>query len=200
MSANNISYPCDVCHRPTSMWCSRCQRAWYCCEEHLQQAWPQHRKSCTPVNTAPPTISQSVGMYGQQEAFSFCALLLSTNEDRARIIEIKCTPTSSATRQTCPSPLVNSYFPESTPASLILTQGLNQEPLRFPLQVWYCPVSMARASPPNKAIHRITSGQMRKTWCGPVVVLKYSGSRRQTYSDATTHDLGTLSAYFISLS
>lgn len=141
-----------------------------------------------PINPAPPAISQSVGMFGTQESSSFCALLLPINEgehrtpffsrsklrtrdsslrppDRARIIEVKCNPTTSATRQSCPAPLINSYFPESTPASLILTQGLNQEPLRFPLQVWYCPVSMARASPPNKAVHRITSGQMRKTWC-----------------------------------
>jgi len=31
-----ISHPCTVCCRQTVMWCSRCQRAWYCSQEHLQ--------------------------------------------------------------------------------------------------------------------------------------------------------------------
>lgn len=30
-----ISHPCAVCCQPTSMWCSRCQNAWYCSPEHL---------------------------------------------------------------------------------------------------------------------------------------------------------------------
>src|SRR5579863_9231174 len=31
-----INHPCLVCYRSTSMWCSRCQNAWYCTPEHLQ--------------------------------------------------------------------------------------------------------------------------------------------------------------------
>ena len=31
-----INHPCTVCCRPTSMWCSRCQTAWYCSPDHLQ--------------------------------------------------------------------------------------------------------------------------------------------------------------------
>lgn len=31
-----VSHPCALCCSPTSMWCSRCQNAWYCCAEHLQ--------------------------------------------------------------------------------------------------------------------------------------------------------------------
>lgn len=31
-----INYPCTLCCRPTSMWCSRCQKSWYCSPEHLQ--------------------------------------------------------------------------------------------------------------------------------------------------------------------
>ncbi|KAM6500217.1 hypothetical protein JOM56_003231 [Amanita muscaria] len=30
-----ISKPCTICARPTNMWCSRCQNAWYCPPEHL---------------------------------------------------------------------------------------------------------------------------------------------------------------------
>ena len=32
-----ISHPCAVCGRSTSMWCSRCQRSWYCSPEHLRE-------------------------------------------------------------------------------------------------------------------------------------------------------------------
>lgn len=93
--------------------------------------------------------------------------------------------------------MVERFFTDSQPSTIILGQGLNGEPLRFPLQIWYCAVSLQRGSPVNEAIRRITSGAAMKPWCGPVVVLKYSGSRRQGYSDAGSNDLPSLSAYFL---
>ncbi|KAI6110800.1 hypothetical protein EV401DRAFT_292420 [Pisolithus croceorrhizus] len=69
-----INHPCTLCCRPTSMWCSRCQSAWYCTPEHLQmvstplrfwlynldlllclhavQDWPRHRRECIPATHA----------------------------------------------------------------------------------------------------------------------------------------------------
>ncbi|KAI6010700.1 hypothetical protein F5J12DRAFT_781706 [Pisolithus orientalis] len=57
------------CARPTSMWCSRCQGAWYCTQEHLQIDWPRHHNECIPainaqtyhvIATLPPAEQQMV--------------------------------------------------------------------------------------------------------------------------------------------
>jgi hypothetical protein len=97
----------------------------------------------------------------------------------------------------CPIPLVQPYFPDGQTEGIVLTQGLNGEPLRFPLHLWYSPTALSKNSPVNRAIYHITSGAAAKAWCGPVVVLKYNGSRRQGYSDAGSNDLPALSAYFL---
>lgn len=99
---------------------------------------------------------------------------------------------------TCPAPIVQSYFTENQPYAVILTQGLNGEPLRYPLHIFYCPLSLSRGSPINNAIKRITGGgQAKKAWCGPVLVMRFNGSRRQGYSDASSSDFTALSAYFL---
>ena len=110
---------------------------------------------------------------------------------------MQCRPQGTISQGICPTPLLQDYFREGVPNTIILTQGLNGEPLRFPLHIWYCPTSLQRGSPVNRAIYRITSGTAPKPWCGPVVVLKFNGSRRQGYSDAGTNDLPALSAYFL---
>lgn len=117
--------------------------------------------------------------------------------DRVRVTTVQCRPQGTVSQGMCPTPIVQEWFPESVPNTIILTQGLNGEPLRFPLHIWYCPTSLQRGSPVNRAIYRITSGAAQKPWCGPVVVLKFNGSRRQGYSDAGTNDLPALSAYFL---
>jgi hypothetical protein len=81
--------------------------------------------------------------------------------ERARIISIVCHPRG---RNQCPLPQVQGHFPDSVPSQLVLTQGLNQEPLRFPLQLFYCDTSLKRGSPVNKAVRRITSGKTQKQW------------------------------------
>ena len=98
---------------------------------------------------------------------------------------------------TCPTPLIGDYFTEGAPQSIVLTSGLNNEPLRLPLHIFYCPTSLQRGTPLNRAIYRITSGAAERHWPGPVLVLKFNGSRRQSYSDASTNDLPALSAYFL---
>jgi len=191
-----ISCPCRICGLTTSHWCSRCQKVWYCSDEHLHQDWPNHRKECQPVTQNPAPSYPFVQCEDGSSDLVVSGLLLDPFEERARIISIVCHPRG---RNQCPIPVVQGYFPDSVPSQLVLTQGLNQEPLRFPLQLFYCAVSLSKGSPVNKAVRRITSGKSQKQWSGPVVVLKYSGSRRQNYGDASTHDLATLSAYFLSL-
>jgi hypothetical protein len=97
----------------------------------------------------------------------------------------------------CPIPLISAHFPNAVPESIVLGQGLNGEPLRFPLHVWYSSAALSKGSPVNRAIYHITSGAAAKPWCGTVVVLKFNGSRRQGYSDAGINDLPALSAYFL---
>jgi hypothetical protein len=94
-------------------------------------------------------------------------------------------------------PLITTHFPGGAPESIVLTTGLNGEPLRFPLHLWYSPSALSKGSPINRAIYHITSGAAAKQWCGTVVVLKFNGSRRQGYSDAGSNDLPALSAYFL---
>ncbi len=117
--------------------------------------------------------------------------------ERSRVISVQCRPQGTVSQGICPMPMVQEYFPESNPHTIILTQGLNGEALRFPLHIWYCPVALQRRGPINRAVQRITSGAAAKPWCGPVVVLKFNGSRRQGYSDAGNNDLPALSAYFL---
>lgn len=98
----------------------------------------------------------------------------------------------------CPAPIIQNYFDGYQPYAVILTKGLNGEPLRYPLHIFYCPSSLDRGSPVNNAITRITGGvQAQKPWCGPVLVMKFNGSRCQGYSDANSCDFTALSAYFL---
>ncbi|KAI0917836.1 hypothetical protein AcW1_006868 [Taiwanofungus camphoratus] len=192
---NTVNHPCNVCSLPTSMWCSRCQNAWYCTPEHLQSDWPRHRRECTPVNATQQTIATPPPV--QPQLITVSAILFAPEEERSRVISVQCRPQGISSQGMCPLPLVQEYFSQSVPSTIILTQGLNGEPLRFPLHIWYCPTSLQRGTPVNRAIHHITSGVATKAWCGPVVVLKFNGSRRQGYADAGSNDLPALSAYFL---
>lgn len=117
--------------------------------------------------------------------------------EKPRTITLNCQPPQTPSQGICPTPLVQDYFVGGQANSVVLTQGLNGEPLRFPLHLFYSPVSLSTGAPINRAIYRITSGAAPKAWCGAVVVLKFNGSRRQGYSDAGTNDLPALSAYFL---
>jgi hypothetical protein len=126
--------------------------------------------------------------------FLYQLLVADWLQERPRIIVVNCQPQSSGA---CPVPLVREFFPRGQPQSVVLTQGLNNEPLRFPLHLWYCSISLAKGAPVNRAIHRITSAAAPKPWSGPVLVLKFNGSRRQGYTDAGSNDLPALSSYFL---
>jgi len=124
-------------------------------------------------------------------------LLFSPEQERPQIVTVHCQPTSLPQQGVCPTPLVQDFFPGSQPQSVVLTQGLNGDSLRFPLHLYYCPIALARGAPVNRAIYRITSGAAPKAWTGPVLVPKFNGSRKQGYADASTNELPALSAYFL---
>ncbi|KAF8235638.1 hypothetical protein L208DRAFT_741738 [Tricholoma matsutake] len=183
------------------MWCSRCQSAWYCSPEHLHSDWSRHRKECIPaVNTS--QTSYNVNMIAtpppaEPQYITVSAILFSPDEERPRIISVSCRPSHKPSQGMCPIPLVQSHFPDGQVEGIVLTQGLNGEPLRFPLHLWYSPTALQKSAPVNRAIYHITSGAAPKPWCGSVIVLKFNGSRRQGYADAGSNDLPALSAYFL---
>ncbi|GJJ11154.1 hypothetical protein Clacol_005385 [Clathrus columnatus] len=186
---------CAVCYEPTSYWCSRCQQVWYCSADHLQSDWPLHKKNCRPALSPGPhhfAVSAS-----PNQTISVTAIYFPINEEKPRLVSIECLPPSDLSMGPCPSPIIQGWFPNGRSCSLTLTQGLNQEPLRFPLQVHYDAEALSRSTPINRSVYRITSGQAPRQWHGAVVVLKYSGSRRQSYADASLNDLPALSAYFL---
>jgi len=193
------SYPCTLCCRPTTMWCSRCQRAWYCSAQHLETDWPRHRRECLTSNTVTPAPYQLVAgtLSMVPQLVTVTGLLFSPEQERPHVVTVHCQPAQLPQQGVCPTPLVQDFFTDSQPQSVVLTQGLNGDSLRFPLHLFYCPISLARGAPVNRAIYRITSGAAPKAWCGPVLVLKFNGSRKQGYSDASTNDLPALSAYFL---
>ncbi|KAG6809239.1 hypothetical protein H0H92_001049 [Tricholoma furcatifolium] len=125
------------------------------------------------------------------------AILFAPEEERPRIITIRCRPSHKPSHGMCPIPLVQSHFSDNQPEGIVLTQGLNGEPLRFPLHLYYSPSALQKQAPINRSIFHITSGAAQKNWCGTVIVLKFNGSRRQGYSDAGSNDLPALSAYFL---
>jgi len=186
-----INKPCRICGKTTAMWCGRCQNAWYCSPDHLHSDWPKHREVCVAV----PTPTHTTLPPGKFQTVKASALLFTPGDDGPRTVEVSCAVVDGTS---CPAPIVQSYFTESQPYAVILTQGLNGEPLRYPLHIFYCPLSLSRGSPVNNAIKRITGGaQAKKPWCGTVLVMRFNGSRRQGYSDATSSDFTALSAYFL---
>ncbi|KAF8518946.1 hypothetical protein BU17DRAFT_48237 [Hysterangium stoloniferum] len=192
MSPTSQSAKCAVCNQTTSYWCSRCQQSWYCSVEHLQRDWPHHKKSCKPAGNHEFAVNHT-----PDQAAPVVAIYFPTNEEKPFLITVDCVSPRDPSAGPCPNPLVQSWFSSGRCGTLTLTQGLNQEPLRFPLQVWYDSEALSRGTPVNRSVYRITSGQARRAWSGPVVVLKFSGSRRQGYTDATLNDLPALSAYFL---
>ncbi|KAJ6568252.1 hypothetical protein DFH09DRAFT_1155056 [Mycena vulgaris] len=199
MHPSPANHPCLVCGRATSQWCARCQNAWYCSPEHLRGDWPHHRANCRP---SPSALTYGSNMIAtpppaEPEYISVSGILFVADEDRPRIITVKCRPPHRPSHSVCPIPLLQPYF-DAPPESVVLTQGLNGELLRFPLHVFYSPIALNKASPINRAIYHITSGAAPKPWYGNVVALKFNGSRRQGYSEAGANDLPALSAYFLS--
>ncbi|KAJ7230496.1 hypothetical protein GGX14DRAFT_4783 [Mycena pura] len=196
---DSLDRPCLVCGRPTTRWCARCQNAWYCSPEHMRSDWSRHRAECRQSPNALGYGSNVIATPQpvEPEQIQVSGILFVANEDRPRIVNVRCRPPHRPSHGLCPIPQLQAYF-DAPPESVVLTQGLNGELLRFPLHVFYSPIALNMGSPINRAIHHITSGAAPKPWYGTVVALKFNGSRRQGYAEAGANDLPALSAYFLS--
>ncbi|KAF7333135.1 Hif prolyl hydroxylase [Mycena venus] len=152
----------------------------------MRSDWPHHRDQCYQ---APQYGSNMIAMPppAEPEYISVHAILFLADEDRPRIITVKCRPLQHPSHGLCPVPLLQPYFDASMAS-----------PLRFPLHIFYSSTALNKASPINRSIYHITSGAASKPWYGNVVALKFNGARRQGYTDAGSNDLPALSAYFLS--
>lgn len=183
------------------MWCSRCENVWYCCNEHLVYDWPRHKNDCLNRAALSPTIESPSSM--PFTVATFAAIIFPFDELRPRIIHVECLafiePSSSLMNWT---PRVREHMkagPHDAIGSLTIETGISEgAPLRYPLQVFY-----SRGGPTsqlvNQAVLSLSKGQATQAG-GSIVVLKYSGTRRQGYIDATFNDLPTLVSYFIQTS
>ncbi|EPQ50935.1 hypothetical protein GLOTRDRAFT_50028 [Gloeophyllum trabeum ATCC 11539] len=195
---STINHLCTICYYPTNLYCGRCERVYYCSPEHQLSDWPRHKVECVHAHSEPPNHKQiATPPVYQQPLVSVLALLFSPEEENPRLVTVQCTPQPEPTNGLCPTPLVQTFFPDDQIGSVVLTQGLNNEHLRFPLHLFYSQSSLLCRANVNRAIQRITSEAAAKPWFGPAVVLKFNGSRRQGYSHAGANDLPTLSAYFL---
>ncbi|KAF7371714.1 Hif prolyl hydroxylase [Mycena venus] len=188
---------CAVCRQSTTKWCSGCMRVFYCSRDHMLSDWPQHRAQCSPSTAANSCNMIAMPLPAEPEYVLVHAILFKSDEDRPRIISVNCNPPQRPSHGLCPVPLLRPYF-DAPPDNIVLTQNLSGETLRFPLQIFYSATALNKASPINHSIINITSGAASKPWCGNVVVLKFTGSRCQGYTNASDNDLPPLSVYFIS--
>ncbi|KAG9099803.1 hypothetical protein FS749_000334 [Ceratobasidium sp. UAMH 11750] len=191
--------PCRTCSKPTTMWCSRCQSSWYCCSDHLEYDWPRHKDECLSLAALSPAPVDPPPSMPFTSA-TFAAIIFPVDEPRPRIIHVECLafiePASSLMNWT---PRVREHMfagPQDAIGSLTIETGISEgAPLRYPLQVFF-----NRSGPTshlvNQSVYSLSKGQATQTG-GPIIVLKYSGTRRQGYIDASFNDLPTLVSYFI---
>ncbi|KAJ7860433.1 hypothetical protein B0H14DRAFT_2744770 [Mycena olivaceomarginata] len=175
----SVNQRCAVCERATSLWCSRCQNAWYCSPEHMRSDWPRHRSHCHAPSSLYGSNMIATPPPAEPEYISVNAILFLADEERPRVISVRCRPPQRPSHGLCPVPAL-------------------QPPCASPLHIFYSSSALNRSSPVNRAIYHITSGAAPKAWCGNVVAFKFNGARRQGYTEAGSNDLPALSAYFLS--
>jgi hypothetical protein len=115
----------------------------------------------------------------------FSALFFPADEDRPRVVRVNCTPTSprdqrpqspqhaiaiaaSAARPCQWEADTKPWLGGQPTGSVVLTHGLNGEPLRFPLHLFYVPDSLAKGTPVNRSIYKLTNGLAPRKWSGNV--------------------------------
>lgn len=79
-----------------------------------------------------------------------------------------------------------------------ITRNVGGEPLRYPLQVFFRDSFVYDGSPRNQTVLSLTSGNARHIWAGNMVVLKWTGARRQMYKDMAMGDLHAIAAWLLS--
>ncbi|KAF8748356.1 MYND finger [Rhizoctonia solani] len=85
---------------------------------------------------------------------------------------------------------------ESEVSSMIITKGVGGETLRFPLHIFFRTHFLTDGSRTNASVYGLTHGQANYQWKGPVVALKFTGTRQSAYTNISMSDLPPL-VYFM---
>lgn len=215
MPTASIYHFCCWCGSLCDLWCTRCENEWFCSEEHMRAAWPQHRQECVPKHRRAPSSSSSMTTPSppmqsciaplelhtpskpvQTAKATFHGMLFPVDSDRPRLIQINILGVVHQSGVIDWQPLLSQLLGADTDlASMPVSTGVGGEPLRFPLQVFFRANFLTDGSRTNQSINALTYGKSRHEWRGPVIALKYSGSRLSSYTNITMSDLPPLVYY-----
>jgi hypothetical protein len=141
-----------------------------------------------PMSPSPPGYTVDSPPQPASSA-TFSALYFPADEDRPRVVRVNCTPASPSVHnnsQRAQSPQhamaiaataarpcqweadTKPWLGSQPTGSVVLTHGLNGEPLRFPLHLFYVPDSLAKGTPINRSIYKLTNGLAPRKWSGNV--------------------------------
>ncbi|KAJ1306689.1 hypothetical protein OPQ81_007681 [Rhizoctonia solani] len=201
MNTSVYYYPCETCGQQSYQWCSRCHNAWYCSPTHQQQDWARHCVECIPRDT--PTSSAlytpRIDSHISHIDSSVIALLLPWDTGRPRLIRLKLpgrvNASNNTTNWTVP---LTEYLGDNTPfSSREITRNVGGEPLRYPMRVFFRDNFLKDGSPLNRSVLEITHRNARHQWAGNIVIVKWSGARRQGYHNMNLNDLHAIAAWFL---
>ncbi|KAF8603835.1 hypothetical protein BDV93DRAFT_544462 [Ceratobasidium sp. AG-I] len=184
MSSSAIQHWC-WCGRLCTSWCSRCESQWYCSPEHLQEDWPRHRQECgTLVNSSTTSITVQ-------------AMLFPIDQERPRLVPVTLRGAEQGDGSVDWTPRLSSLVGhESEVTSMIITKGVGGETLRFPLHLFFRTHFLTDGSRTNGCAYTLTHGQAQYQWKGPVIALKFTGTRQAAYTNIAMSDLPPL-VYFM---
>ncbi|KAL5633157.1 hypothetical protein ACGC1H_003598 [Rhizoctonia solani] len=173
---NIIHHLCEICGQPTTLWCSRCQSAWYCCSDHLERDWNQHRLRCRSAHSGGSDSnddgSTTTAQYTRQ---SIIGILFPVDEDRPKLVQLDCRARidNSTGGPLAWQPIVTNVINDDHPSQVVLEQGIAGDNLRFPIQLWSRGAFLSDGSVLNQSIYRLTKGQATYPWKGPFIALKF---------------------------
>lgn len=191
---------CETCGQQSYQWCTRCRNAWYCSTTHQQQDWARHSQECIPwesksTDALAPRIDSRISHIDT----TITGLLLPCNTGRPSLIPLRIAGRVDAADNTTDWAIpLNDHLGRNTAfSSREITRNVGGEPLRYPLRVFFRDNFLEDGSSLNRTVNEITHGNARHTWGGNIVVLKWSGARRQGYQNMSMGDLPVIAAWFL---
>ncbi|KAG9087539.1 hypothetical protein FRC07_012793, partial [Ceratobasidium sp. 392] len=150
--------------------------------------WPRHKQECGALAAASQSTSTSVTVQ---------AMVFPVDQERPRMIPVTLRGTEQANGVMDWVPKLNGIVGhEQEVTSMIITKGVGGETLRFPLHVFFRTHFLTDGSRTNASVHALTHGQSQYQWKGPVVALKFTGTRQSAYTNIAMSDLPPL-VYFL---
>ncbi|QRV74225.1 hypothetical protein RhiJN_02239 [Ceratobasidium sp. AG-Ba] len=122
------------------------------------------------------------------------AMVFPVNQDRPKMVPVTLRGTEQPNGAMDWVPKLHELVGhEHEISSMVITKG---ETLRFPLHIFFRTHFLTDGSRTNTCIHSLTHGQAQYQWKGPVVALKFTGTRQSAYTNIAMSDLPPL-VYFL---